>query len=136
MNLWKGFTYILQTVVRLQPILLMASIHRYGCLVCLNFLHGKKYFSTSISQATIKWHNVKSNIFPGLSTKVCNFQFETVFVLKENGKFLTRNGFGRGSRRGQECFFDSFLYAFPFALPGQCPLLIFCELHTNTYYHY
>ena len=93
MNFWKGSTYILQTVVRLQPILLMASIHRYGCLVCLNFLHGKKYFSTSISQATIKWHNVKSNIFPGLSTKVCNFQFETVFVLKENRKVFNEEWF-------------------------------------------
>ena len=93
MNLWKGSTYILQTVVRLQPILLMASIHRYGCLVCLNFLHGKKYFSTSISQATIKWHNIKSNIFPGLSTKVCNFQFKTVFVLKENRKVFNEEWF-------------------------------------------
>ena len=133
----EGVTYILQTVVRLQPILLMASIHRYGCLVCLNFLHGKKYFSTSISQATIKWHNVKSNIFPGLSTKVCNFQFETVFVLKENRKVFNEEWFRERFQERSRMLFDSFLYAFPFAFPGQCPLLIFCELHTKTYtYHY
>ena len=121
--------------LRLQPILLMASIHRYGCLVCLN-LHGKKYFFTSISQATIKWHNIKSNIFPGLSTKVCNFQFETVFVLKENRKVFNEEWFRERFQERSRMPFRFLLICISLRFSRSMPIADFCELHTKTYYHY